>query len=258
VSDDGLTGDGPAGEAVTGDARPMLRTRGLVSGYGRMQILHGVDVDVPPGAITAVIGPNGSGKSTLLKTVAGLVGTWRGSTLLAGEEIAGRPAHALVRRGLCMVPQGRVVFPFLTVEENLRMCGYPVRAERELRRRTEQAYEFLPVLAQRRRQMADTLSGGEQVMLSIAKVIMLRPRLLLLDEPSLGLSPKMIDLVYTKVAELAAGGLTTMIVEQNVRKALAVADHVVVLVLGQLRYQGDVARLEREVDLGRLFVEGKG
>jgi branched-chain amino acid transport system ATP-binding protein len=235
----------------------MLCTRGLVSGYGRMQILYEVDVEAPRGGITTVIGPNGSGKSTFLKTVAGLVRTWRGSTLLAGEEIAGRPAHALVRRGLCMVPQGRVVFPFLTVEENLRMYGYLVRSERELRQRTEHAYEFLPVLGQRRRQLANTLSGGEQVMLSIAKVIMLRPRLLLLDEPSLGLSPKMIDLVYEKVVELAGQGLTTMIVEQNVRKALAVADHVVVLVLGRLRYQGDVARLEREVDLGRLFVEGK-
>jgi branched-chain amino acid transport system ATP-binding protein len=186
------------------------------------------------------------------------VRTWRGSTRLDGEEIAGRPAHTLVRQGMCLVPQGRVVFPDLTVEENLRMCGYPVRSERELRQRTEQAYEFLPVLAERRRQSAHTLSGGEQVMLSIAKVIMLRPRLLLLDEPSLGLSPRMIELVYQKVTELAGQGLTTMIVEQNVRKALAVADHVVVLVLGNLRYQGDAARLEREVDLGRLFVEGMG
>jgi branched-chain amino acid transport system ATP-binding protein len=246
-------------EAVAGHiGTPMLATRGLVSGYGRMQILYGVDIEAPRGRITTVIGPNGSGKSTFLKTVAGLVRTWRGSTRLDGEEIAGRPAHTLVRQGMCLVPQGRVVFPDLTVEENLRMCGYPVRSERELRQRTEQAYEFLPVLAERRRQSAHTLSGGEQVMLSIAKVIMLRPRLLLLDEPSLGLSPRMIELVYQKVTELAGQGLTTMIVEQNVRKALAVADHVVVLVLGNLRYQGDAARLEREVDLGRLFVEGMG
>ena len=236
----------------------MLRTRGLVSGYGRMQTLHGVDMDAPRGRITTVIGPNGSGKSTLLKTVAGLVRPWRGSTLLDGEEIAGRPAHALVRRGVCMVPQGRVVFPFLTVAENLRMSGYPIRSERELRDRADQAYELLPALAKRRRHLAHTLSGGEQVMLSIAKVVMLRPRLLLLDEPSLGLSPKVIDLVYEKVVELAGQGLTTVIVEQNVRKALAVADHVVVLVLGKVRYTGEVGELEREVDLGRLFVEGKG
>jgi len=157
-----------------------------------------------------------------------------------------------------MVPQGRVVFPFLTVAENLRMCAYPVRSDRDLRERAAQAYEFLPVLAQRRHALAHTLSGGEQVMLAIAKVIMLRPRVVLLDEPSLGLSPKMIDLVYQKIRDLAGRGLTIMIVEQNVRKALAVADHVVVLVLGNVRYAGDAGRLEGEVDLGRLFVEGKG
>lgn len=236
----------------------MLRTSDLISGYGRLETLHGVDVHAPRGRITTVIGPNGSGKSTLLKTVAGLVRTWSGSTTVDGVEMAGLRAHQRVRRGLCMVPQGRVVFPFLTVEENLRMCGYPIRADREVRRRVDEAFEFLPLLGQRRRQLANTLSGGEQVMLSLAKVVMQRPRLLLLDEPSLGLSPKVIDIVYDKVADLAGTGLTTVIVEQNVRKALSVADHVVVLVLGTVRYQGDVARLEREVDLGRLFVEGKG
>jgi branched-chain amino acid transport system ATP-binding protein len=240
------------------DSGVLLRTRDLVSGYGRLETLHSIDVDVPQGVVTTIIGPNGSGKSTLLKTVAGLLRPWRGATYLDGEDVAGRPAHALVRLGMCMVPQGRVVFPFLTIDENLRMCGYTVRSDKEVRHRLEQAYEFMPVLAERRRQPANTLSGGEQVMLSIAKVIMLRPRLLLLDEPSLGLSPKMIDLVYEKITELAGQGLTTMLVEQNVRKALSVADHVVVLVLGRVRYQGDVDHLEREVDLGRLFVEGKG
>ena len=248
---------GQAGVPAAADV-PLLATRGLVSGYGRVQTLHGVDVEVPRGKITTIIGPNGSGKSTLLKTVSGLVRTWRGSVLLEGEDVAGRPAHQRVRRGLCMVPQGRVVFPFLTVEQNLRMCAYPVRSDKDLAERAGHVYELLPGLADRRRAQAHTLSGGEQVMLAIAKVIMLRPRIVLLDEPSLGLSPKLIDLVYEKVAELAAGGLTTVIVEQNVRKALSVADHAIVLVLGNVRYAGDVGELEREVDLGRLFVEGKG
>jgi ABC-type branched-subunit amino acid transport system ATPase component len=235
----------------------MLRTEGLTSGYGRLETLHGVDVSVPAGSLTTVIGPNGSGKSTFLKTVAGLVKTWRGSTYLDGTDVAGKKAHDLVRRGLAMVPQGRVVFPFLSVEENLRMCGFTVKSEKELRRRVERSYEFLPVLAERRRQAANTLSGGEQVMLSLAKVVMLEPRLLLLDEPSLGLSPKMIDVVYEKVRGLAAQGLTTVVVEQNVRTALSVADRAVVLVLGTVRYQGPVDRLESEIDLGRLWVEGK-
>ena len=248
---------GPAG-AAAGPQPPVLATRGLVSGYGRMETLHGVDIEVPRGKITAVIGPNGSGKSTLLKTISGLVRTWRGAVLLEGEDVARRPAHQRVRRGLCMVPQGRVVFPFLTVEGNLRMCAYPVKSEKDLRERAEHVYELLPRLAERRHALAHTLSGGEQVMLAIAKVIMLRPRLVLIDEPSLGLSPKLIDLVYEKVGELARAGLTTVIVEQNVRKVLSVADHAIVLVLGDVRYAGGVADLEREVDLGRLFVEGRG
>ena len=237
---------------------PVLATRSLVSGYGRVETLHGVDIEVPSGAITVIIGPNGSGKSTLLKTIAGLVRTWRGSVLLDGADIARRPAYARVRRGLCMVPQGRVVFPLLSVADNLRMCAYPVRSERELRERAEQVYEMLPGLAERRHALAHSLSGGEQAMVAIAKVIMLRPRLVLIDEPSLGLSPKVIDLVYEKIADLAAAGLTTLIVEQNVRKALSVADRVIVLVLGDVRYAGDVTDLENQVDLGRLFVEGKG
>lgn len=248
---------GQAGTPAAPDL-PVLATRQLVSGYGRMETLHGVDIEVPRGKITTIIGPNGSGKSTLLKTVSGLVRTWRGAVLLQGEDVSRRPAHQRVRRGLCMVPQGRVVFPFLTVEENLRMCAYPVRSEKDLGERSEHVYEMLPGLARRRHALAHTLSGGEQVMLAIAKVIMLRPRIVLLDEPSLGLSPKLIDLVYEKIAELAAGGLTTVIVEQNVRKALSVADHAIVLVLGNVRYAGGAAELEREVDLGRLFVEGKG
>ncbi len=241
----------------TANANALLSTKDLVSGYGRLQTLHGIDLKVPEGRITAIIGPNGSGKSTLLKTLCGLLRPWQGAVLFDGDDVAGQPAHALVRRGMCMVPQGRVVFPFLTIEENLRMSAYTVPSEREVRQRLDQAYQFLPRLAERRRQPANTLSGGEQVMLSLAKVVMQQPRVLLLDEPSLGLTPKLIDLVYEQVTTLAGEGLTTVIVEQNVRKALSVAAHVAVLVLGRLRYQGDPHRLESEVDLGRLFLEGK-
>lgn len=169
-----------------GDA--VLSVRDLVSGYGRVETLHGVDIDVPSGGTTAIIGPNGSGKSTLLKSVSGLLRPWSGSVLLAGTDVTGLAAHDLVPHGMCTVPQGRVVFPLLTVEENLRMSAFTVRSRADVERRISEVYEFMPVLGERRGQPAGSLSGGEQVMLSLAKVIMLRPRLLLLDEPSLGLT----------------------------------------------------------------------
>jgi len=244
----------PTSSAVSTTA---LRTRGLVSGYGRVETLHGVDIDVPRAGITAIIGPNGSGKSTLLKAVAGLLKPWEGTVLLGDHDVTGLAAHTLVPRGMCMVPQGRTVFPLLTVEENLLMNAFTVKSSEEVQRRLAETYEFIPLLKDRRTQFASNLSGGEQVMLSIGKVTMLKPELLLLDEPSLGLSPKMIDSVYHRVSELTNGGLTTLLVEQNVRKALSVASRMIVLVLGEVRFSGTPAELESSVDLGKLFLEGK-
>jgi branched-chain amino acid transport system ATP-binding protein len=234
-----------------------LTTKALVSGYGRVETLHGVDIEVPRGGITAVIGPNGSGKSTLLKSITGLLKPWSGEVLLDGENIAGRPAHKLVEVGMCTVPQGRVVFPLLTVQENLEMSAFTLRDRSEVNDRVAAAYDFLPVLGERRKQIASSLSGGEQVLLSIAKVIMQNPKILLLDEPSLGLSPKMMDFVYEKLRDLTSSGLTTFLVEQNVRKALEIADHMIVLVLGERRFMGTPQQVEQEVDLGTLFLEGK-
>jgi branched-chain amino acid transport system ATP-binding protein len=235
----------------------ILVTRDLVSGYGRIQTLHGVDVTVPTGKSSVIIGPNGSGKSTLLKSVSGLLKPMSGKVLLDQVDVTGVPAHTLVRRGVCVIPQGRVVFPDLTVEENLTTNAFTVRSREVVRERLEEAYAFLPLLAERRTQLASNMSGGEQVLLSIAKAIMLKPRLLLMDEPSLGLSPKMIDFVYERIQQLTVGGLTTLIVEQNVRKALSIADHVIVLVLGKVRFEGSPTELESSVDLGTLFLEGK-
>jgi len=235
----------------------LLATRGLVSGYGRVETLHGVDVDIPGKGITAIIGPNGSGKSTLLKAVSGLIKPWSGSVTMAGEEIAGVAAHKLVPRGMCVVPQGRVVFPLLTVAENLRMSAFTVDSKAEIVRRIDEVYKFMPALADRRHQLASSLSGGEQVMLALAKVLMLKPRLLLVDEPSLGLSPMMVEFVYERLTNMAGDGLSILLVEQNVRKALEVSDQVIVLVLGEVRYCGTPQNLEGSVDLGTLFVEGK-
>lgn len=238
-------------------AKNVLEVRGLVSGYGRIETIHGVDINVPAGGVTAIIGPNGSGKSTLLKSVAGLLKTWKGQVSLGERDVTGLAAHKLVSHGMSMVPQGRVVFPYLTVEENLLMSAFTVRSRDDVKRRLQEAYDFIPVLSERRDQFASNLSGGEQVMLSVAKVIMQKPKLLLLDEPSLGLSPKMVDFVYERITALTKGGLTTLLVEQSVRKALSVATHVVVLVLGNVRFEGSPADLESKIDLGTLFLEGR-
>lgn len=235
----------------------LLSVRGLVSGYGRIETLHGVDAGVEEGKITTIIGPNGSGKSTLLKALAGLIRTWEGEVTFDGRDITGIAAHELVGNGICMVPQGRVVFPALTVEENLKLSAFSVKDKSVVRQRLEEAYELFPVLRERRNGLAGSLSGGEQVLLSIAKVPMLKPKMLLIDEPSLGLSPKMMDLVYATIQDLARGGLTVLVVEQNVRKALDIADTIIVIVLGNVRYVGSPAALKRDVDLGTLFLEGK-
>lgn len=235
----------------------ILEVKKLISGYGKVETLHGIDMSVPKGGITAIIGPNGSGKSSLLKSISGLIKTWDGSVFLDGKDVTNYPANKLVYEGITMVPQGRVVFPLLTVEENLIINAFAIKDKKVIQERLEKVYEFLPILSERRGQYAGNLSGGEQVMLSMAKVLMQNPKLLLLDEPSLGLSPKMVDFIYDKVQALAASGIDVLVVEQNVRKALQVADHVVVLVLGEVRYQGSPDELEKTVDLGTLFLEGK-
>ena len=235
----------------------ILEVKKLVSGYGKVQTLHGIDMDVPAGAITTLIGPNGSGKSSLLKSISGLIKTWEGTVELDGKDVTNFAANKLVYEGITMVPQGRVVFPLLTIEENLIINAFSVKDKKVIDERIAKVYEFLPILGERRTQYAGNLSGGEQVMLSVAKVLMQSPKLLLLDEPSLGLSPKMVDFIYDRIQFLAKNGVDILVVEQNVRKALQVADHVVVLVLGQVRYEGTPADLEANVDLGTLFLEGK-
>ena len=235
----------------------LLEVRDLVSGYGRIETLHGVSIDVPVGGITAIIGPNGSGKSSLLKSVSGLIRTWSGSVLLDGKDITNLAAHKLVSEGMTMVPQGRVVFPQLSVQENLTINAFTVKSKHVVQERLEEVYAFLPILSERRKQFAGNLSGGEQVMLSIAKVLMQKPKLLLLDEPSLGLSPKIVDFVYDRIQHLANNGVDVLVVEQNTKKALAIANHVVVLVLGDVRFEGTPDSLEKEIDLGTLFLEGR-
>jgi branched-chain amino acid transport system ATP-binding protein len=215
-----------------------LDVQDLTVGYGNLEILHGVSVRFMEKGISCVIGPNGSGKSTLLKTIAGLLKPWSGRVVCDGEELTGLEPYGVLRKGISMVAQVRSIFPYLTVLENLQMGAYTVRVRSEIRDRMEEVYKRFPVLKERRQQAAYTLSGGEQRMLEIARALMVRPKILLLDEPSAMLSPKYLDIVYQKIQEIGDEGVTCAIVEQNVRKALSISDYVFVLNLGRNAFEG--------------------
>ena len=201
----------------------MLEIEGLEAGYGRVRILHGVSLDAPKGSITALLGANGAGKTTLMRSIAGLLSPVAGRVAVGGTDVTGLLANERVERGIALVPEGRLVFPGLTVAENLRLGGITRRGRRGLPERLAEMYALFPRLAERSRQAAGTLSGGEQQMLAMARGLMSQPELLLLDEPTLGLSPAMCLTIYRVVVDLAARGFTVLMAEQNVPQALAIA-----------------------------------
>lgn len=232
-----------------------MQARGLDTYYGRVQILHGLDLDVPAGKITAIIGPNGAGKSTALKALFGLVEVSEGSVHLAGRETTNSSPADMVAAGVCFVPQGRAVFPSLSVQENLRMGGFHVRDQAVLGPRMADVYARFPRLEQRRMQSAGSLSGGEQQMLALGRALMADPSVMLLDEPSVGLAPKAVAEVLEAIRSLRDEGRTIVIVEQNATMALQLADHANVLVRGSVRLSGTGTALladptVREVYLG--------
>ena len=217
-----------------------LSVRGLCAGYGGIRVLAGIDLEAPAGELTAIVGPNGAGKTTLLKALSGLIPR-EGDVLLGGEPLPARPA-AIVARGLAQVPEGRQLFPQMSVAENLELGGY-LLARGERSARIERAYAFFPKLAERRRQLAGTLSGGEQQMLAVGRALMGRPRLLMLDEPSLGLAPKMVDDLLAIVCRIRDEGVTILLVEQNVAKALAIARTAYVIERGAVAMSGTAREL---------------
>ncbi|MCS6854314.1 MAG: ABC transporter ATP-binding protein [Elioraea sp.] len=232
----------------------LLEVRGVVGGYGETDILNGVDLDADAGEIVVIVGANGAGKSTLMKAVAGLVRLRAGSVRLAGEEIANAPAESMVLRGLAYVPQERNVFPSLTVEENLAMGAY-ARPEK-FRAGKERALALFPDLAAKLGQPAGKLSGGQRQMVAIARALMLEPRLIMLDEPTAGLSPKFCSVIFSRVQEIARAGIGVLMVEQNARPALAIADRGVVLAMGRNRATAPGPALLADPDIGRLFLGG--
>jgi ABC-type branched-subunit amino acid transport system ATPase component len=234
----------------------LLKAEDIRAGYGKLEILHGVSLEVRPREIVSVIGPNGAGKSTAFKTIVGLLHPKSGRVLFDGKDITGLLPNEVLRLGLAYVPQGRIVFPQMTVLENLEMGAYietdPARVKEALAR----VYGLFPVLEERKRQVAGSLSGGEQQMVALGRALMTTPKLILLDEPSLGLSPKLVTLIFEKLLEMQQAGYTMMVVEQNAAKALSVADRGYVLELGQNRFEGTGQALLIDPEVKRLYLGG--
>lgn len=233
---------------------PLLELERATSGYGQSAILHDVDLYVDAGEIVSIVGPNGAGKSTAMKLVFGLLTPWQGAVRYAGDDVSGVPPERLVRRGMAYVPQVANVFRTLTVEENLEMGAFTISGP--LGARKERVYELFPHLSERRRQRAGQMSGGERQMVAMGRALMLEPKLLMLDEPSAGLAPMLVDLIFEKVREVNEEGIAVLMVEQNARKSLELADRGYVLVNGQNELDGPGPELLRDPEVARLYLGG--
>jgi branched-chain amino acid transport system ATP-binding protein len=231
---------------------PILEARDVVAGYGEVDILHGVCISVLRGEMVAVIGPNGAGKSTLLKAVFGLLPLRGGSVVVDGRDVGGQQPDQLVRRGIGYVPQVDNVFPSLTIQENLEMGAF-VRRDGK-RERLEAMYTLFPDLAGRRGENAGKLSGGQRQMLALARALMLDPTVLLLDEPSAGLSPIMVHAIFERIRAINESGTAILLVEQNAREALSVCDRAYVLAMGTNRLEGEAKGLLENEEVGRLYL----
>ena len=230
----------------------VLRVQDVVAGYGEVEILHGVSITVSEAEIVAVIGPNGAGKSTLLKAIFGLVSVRSGSVHLAERDVTNMAPDRIVQSGMSYVPQTENVFPSLTINENLEMGAY-VRRD-GLRDRLERVYGLFPDIASRRSERAGRLSGGQRQMLALARALMLDPKVLLLDEPSASLSPKMVDSIFEKIGDINRGGTAILLVEQNAKEALSFASRAYVLAMGQNRFEGEAKSMLDSEEVGKLYL----
>ena len=232
----------------------MLAVENLSVNYGAIRALHQVSCHVKQGEIVALIGANGAGKTTILNTISGIVPSIGGSVSFEGENITRMAAHLIVRKGISQVPEGRRVFARMSVQENLEMGGFILHGKQEVERGIDRAFTLFPRLAERRKQAARTLSGGEQQMLAMGRALMSDPRLLLLDEPSMGLAPMLVEKIFEIVVEINKAGTTIMLVEQNASMALSIAHRAYVLETGEVVLSGDAAELARNPEVRKAYL----
>ncbi|ADP72165.1 ABC transporter related protein [Rhodomicrobium vannielii ATCC 17100] len=238
----------------------MLKVQDLKAGYGRVEVLHGLSFHVPKGELVTLIGSNGAGKTTTLRAISGMLRPQSGAILLGDAEIAGLPSHQVARRGLAHSPEGRRIFPSLSVEDNLRLGAFVrltgVREKGDVEADFDRMYDLFPRLKERREQQAGTLSGGEQQMLAMGRALMSRPEILLLDEPSMGLAPRLVEGVFDTIRRLKEEHVTMLLVEQFAAMALDVADHAYVLENGRIRFQGAAKSLRNDPAVRSAYLGG--
>ncbi len=236
----------------------MLKIKSLVSGYGSVQILNGANMKVDNQSIVALLGGNGTGKSTILKACSGIIRTWKGSINFNGEDIQNLPPHNIVEKGLVQVTQGKDVFPAMTVLENLRLGGFTLKSKQTLNDNIEKVFNYFPRLNERKSQLAATLSGGELQMLCIGRGLMSNPKMIMLDEPSAALAPQIVLDIFKNINKIRKDGLTVLVVEQNVRMALLLADYGYVIKDGVINVEGESKKLMYDESVKDSYLGGGG
>ena len=232
----------------------MIELNSINAGYGQIQIVRDVTMDIDNNEIVALVGANGAGKSTIIKAISGLVSVSSGSIVFEGKRIENMPAHKIITNGISLVPEGRRLFPYMTVQENLELGAYVENNRKKVQENMEWVFGLFPILQERRTQLAGTFSGGEQQMLTIGRALMSKPKFLMMDEPSLGLSPMIVDGVFKTVEVLQNEGVTILLVEQNVRKSLEIANRGYVLEHGRIVLSGEAEKLLEDENVKKAYL----
>jgi ABC-type branched-subunit amino acid transport system ATPase component len=234
----------------------MLQLTNVVAGYGGGDVLKGVDLEIEKGALTCIVGPNGAGKSTVLRVISGLLAPRQGTVIFEGRSIGGMSPPRILRQGIAQIPQDHSLFPDMTVLENMMLGGLLLHNQSRIESRIQQIERIFPIVKERSKEQARSLSGGQQRQIEIARALMLEPKLVLIDEPSMSLDPKTQELVFEAIVQMHRSGTTVLLVEQNVRAGLSIATHAVVMESGRIRMKGLAAQIREDPEMGHLFFGG--